>query len=439
MARAPARNRKTNWSIGSAEARDKLPTRAEPYWVSVTPGTALGYYKGARDRCWYVRQRVGSRYTKQRIGTADDLVKADGEIVLSHREAVTKATTVQLEKRQAPAPRHYSDGTTLNDVFEAYIEDRQITPDDKTKRVMGATSAKATRQVWGRHVKGTIGAKLVTSLGVSALRLWHRGVAAAPPTVRGKAQEFDKTDPAQLRSRRASANRVLTMVKAALTWARKNDRLPDDMPDWWRNVSPYGLGDDPTPRMLDQDEITRMLNAAPADLRTLLTGALMTGCRYGELATMKVGNYFADHGTVKIYQSKTGKEFMQPLTDEGIALFDRLTVGRGKAELMFTRADGSPWAKGSAIRPMRELVAAAKLDDVSFKTTRATYGKLLLIATKDIELVAKALGHSDSRITRVHYAAMLPSEVAAGIAKLPALGIDTESNVSALRQPARSA
>lgn len=31
-----------------------------------------------------------------------------------------------------------------------------------------------------------------------------------------------------------------------------------------------------------------------------------------------------------------------------------------------------------------------KLPGISFKVTRATYGKLLLIATKDIELVAKA-------------------------------------------------
>lgn len=430
MARQPAKNHQSGVRTSTPEARSKLATKREPYWVEIIPGTAIGYAKGARDVSWFVRQRVGRVYRKQRIGTPDDHVKADGAVVLSYAQAVKLATAMELAEHRTPAPRHYADGLTLNQVFDEYVNDRQVTPANKTKRVMGDTSAKATRQMWGRHVRDSIGTKLVASLGVSALRLWHREAAAAPPTIRGKVQPFNKADPAQVRSRRASANRVLTMIKAALSWARRNDRLPDNMPDWWRNVSPYGLGDDPIPRMLDQDEITRLLNASPADLRTLLTGALMTGCRYGELATMTVGNYHADHGTVRVYQSKTGKEFMQPLTDEGVALFDRLTVGRNKHEPMFTRADGSQWIKGTAIRPMREAVAAAGLVDVSFKTTRASYGKLLLIATLDIELVAKALGHSDSRITRKHYAALLPSEIRAGIAKLPALGVETESKVS---------
>ncbi|MDR7098615.1 integrase [Lysobacter niabensis] len=82
---------------------------------------------------------------------------------------------------------------------------------------------------------------------------------------------------------------------------------------------------------------------------------------------------------------------------------------------------------------MTAAVEAAGLEDVSFKTMRATYGKLLLIATKDIELVAKALGHSDSRITRKHYAALLPSELKAGIAKMSNLGIFAEPSKSRVR------
>ena len=104
----------------------------------------------------------------------------------------------------------------------------------------------------------------------------------------------------------------------------------------------------------------------------------------------------------------------------------------GSASVSYTHLDvykRQPWGQKDAIRPTRLTMIAADLGDASFKTTRATYGKLLLIATKDIELVAKALGQSDSRITRKHYAAILPSEVKAGIGLLPSLGFDTESNV----------
>jgi integrase len=78
---------------------------------------------------------------------------------------------------------------------------------------------------------------------------------------------------------------------------------------------------------------------------------------------------------------------------------------------------------------MKEAVKAARLVAVSFKTLRATYGKRLLKATNNIEMVAKALGHSDSRITRKHYAQLLPSELASGMALVPALGFKPDRKV----------
>lgn len=433
MARIASKNRQTGTRLATATDREKLAVRREPYWIELVPGTAIGYARGARDVSWFVRQRVGGAYRKQRIGTPDDHAKADGEIVLSYAQAVKLALSPQMEDRK-PLPRHYADGLTLNKVFDDYLEQRQSTPGGRSNRVMPASTATMSKQAWGRHARGGIGTKLVTAIDAKALRQWHAAMATTAPTVRGKVQPFDPKDAEQVRSRKATANRVLTMAKAALSWARKHDALPDTMPDWWRNVSPFGLGDDPIPRMMDVGEITRLLNAASPDLRTLLQGALMTGCRYSELRNLRVRDYDDDQGVVTIRQSKTYKTLMQPLTPEGVALFDRLTAGREKTALIFLRADGTPWAQKDVIRPMREAATAAKLDDVSFKTTRATYGKLLLIATKDIELVAKALGHSDSRITRKHYAALLPSEVRAGIAKLPALGFANDNKVSRIRR-----
>ncbi|MBF6024851.1 tyrosine-type recombinase/integrase [Lysobacter niastensis] len=421
MARKPVNSRQSGVRISSAEARNRLHVRREPYWVELVPGTAIGYAKGVRDVSWFVRQRAAGAYRKQRIGTPDDGIKADGTIVLSYSQAVKLATTMQLEDRK-PLPRHYSDGLTLNQVFDDYLEQRQVTPGGRFNRVMPKSTAQMSNQVWERHARKDIGSKLVTALDAKAMRKWHASMATVAPTVRGKTQDFDATDPERVRSRRATANRILTIAKAALTWARQHDALPDDMADWWRNVSPFALGDDPVPRMLDKDEIARLLGAAPTDLRTLLQGALMTGARYGELCTMRVRDFDAAHGTVTIRQSKTYKTLTQPLTPEGVALFQALTADRKKDDPIFVREGGAPWARSDAAKPMATAVLAAQLEEVTFKTTRATYGKLLLVATKDIELVAKALGHSDSRITRKHYAALLPSEVKAGIARLPALG-----------------
>ncbi len=430
--------------ISTRDARYKLPVAREPYWRELVPGTAVGYYKGARDAGWFVRQRSGGRYLKQRIGTPDDTQAADGEIVLNYRQAVERATGLQLEAR-VPQPRHYSDGQTLDAVLADYLREH----------LAGKGSEDFARLAIARHVtkdgKG-IGTRLVTALDASALREWHKAVAATPPARRAQsaatlanrlrtknerrkseadpAKAYDMADPANIRARRSSANRILSIVKAALTFAWRNERLPSDLSTFWMKVAPFALGEDPTPRMLERDEITRLLGAAGDDLRDLLSGALMTGARYGDLCRLQVRDYLADERMVRIAQSKTGKTLLQPLTPEGVRIFDRLTAGRAGAALVFTRADGSAWGPGDAARPMAAAVASAKLENVTFKTTRATYGKLLLQATMDIELVAKALGHSDSRITRKHYAQYLPSELARGIAKLPALGFETDNKVS---------
>lgn len=419
------------YRFDTRDARLKLKPRKEPYWRQVVPGTFLGLAKGARASSWIARQRRGSGYSSTRIGTPDDFAPADGTVVLSYGQAVRRATEIQVEAR-APAPKHYGDGLTIDQVVAAYLSSRATTPGSRSGRVMGQQSAKITRQLWNRH-SGQLGKMLVTAVDAKHMRSWHAELAMKAPTRRGKVMAFDPDDAVHVRRRRQSANRTLTILKAALQFARDSETLPNDLPDYWRRVKPFKIGDDPPPRMMEPDEIIRLLNAAEPDLRDLLFAALMTGARYGELTVLKVADYSQESQTVRIAQGKTGKVLQQPLTAEGAKFFARLVAGRGAAEFLLVRRDGQRWGQSHAARPMRAAAERAGVADITFKTTRATYGKLLLLATKDIELVAKALGHSDTRITRIHYAALLPGEVARGVALMPALGVGPAAKVRKIR------
>ncbi|MBF6024899.1 tyrosine-type recombinase/integrase [Lysobacter niastensis] len=286
----------------------------------------------------------------------------------------------------------------------------------------GKGSEKVARLTYGRHA-GKFGTRLLSALTTDDLQRWHRDIATKPPTKRGKAMPFDPSDPVQVRARRASANRILSSVKAALNHAWVNDRLPPEQPVFWAKVKPFAVGDGPPPRMLERGEVKRLLDVASADLRNLLMGAFMTGARLSEARHMQVRDFDLRHKTIRIFQAKTGKTLLQPLTTEGEEFFIRMTKGRAPQEMIFLKDNGRPWGQSDADKPMRVAAKAADLEGVTFKTTRATYGKMLLLAARDIELVAKALGHSDSRVTRTHYAQYLPSEVARAVAQLPRLGI----------------
>ncbi|MFC4253188.1 tyrosine-type recombinase/integrase [Sinimarinibacterium flocculans] len=419
MARTPRDAR-----IETRKARLKLQERHDPHWRQVVPGLFIGYRRAnARSNgVWYSRKLEAGRYRKKRVGQADDHIDADGKVTLTYTQAVDRVREVAAGK-SVSAPRHYGDGVVLNDVIDAYLSARQTIPGGRQNRVMSEGNAKLTRQSWDRY-GATIGQMPVTAIDTKTLQTWHAGIAKAPPTKRGKVMSFNPREPQQLRGRKATANRVLTTVKAALRWAQVEGLLSDAHPDYWARVKPFAIDEDPLPRMLEPDEVSRLLKSAAPELRELLTGAMMTGARYGDLCALKVGDFNVEGGVVRIQQGKTGKLLWQPLTPEGKKFFERISVGREQNEPMFRREDGRPWRKSEAARPMHEAAQTSKLQGVTFKAMRSTYGKLLLLATRDIELVAKALGHSDSRITRRHYAHLLPSEVARGIAKLPALGID---------------
>jgi integrase len=54
----------------------------------------------------------------------------------------------------------------------------------------------------------------------------------------------------------------------------------------------------------------------PVDFRDLVQGALITGCRYGELTRLKVSSYDVQLRAISLVQPKTSKVKHIFLTDE---------------------------------------------------------------------------------------------------------------------------
>ncbi len=268
------------------------------------------------------------------------------------------------------------------------------------------------------------------------MREWFHKLADSAPRrgSKGKEMALNAQDPDAVRRRRATANRVRTILVAALNQAHYDGRARH--PEHWRKVRPFKDVGEARIRYLTEAECIRLVNATEPDFRPLVRAALLTGCRYGELTGMRVHDYNAEARTLTVHLSKAGKVRHVPLTDEGLTLFDELTAGRPGSVPIFVKDGGNPWRRSDQTRRMREASERAELvPAVHFHLLRHAYGALLTRAGVPLKVVAQAMGHADTRMTERHYAHLQPDFVADTIrAHLPSFGAKKRGKVQRIRR-----
>jgi integrase len=176
------------------------------------------------------------------------------------------------------------------------------------------------------------------------------------------------------------------------------------------------------------------VNAADLEFRPMILAALQTGARYGELCRLEVADCNFDAGTIAIRQSKSGKARHVVLTEEGSKLFAQLAAGKTSHKLLLTHVSGSPFTQSNQQKPMIEASQRAKIKPrVSFHVLRHTFASLSVMNGMPLMVVAKNLGHSDTRMVEKHYGHLSPNYVAEAVRKsAPRFGI-TLSNVVTMR------
>lgn len=414
-------------NLETRTARQKLAARGKPYWRTLEPGQLhLGYRKAAKGAGkWVARYYVGQRnYVTETLANADDFSDADGVAVLDFRQAQEMARERSVARVHADAGK--TGPLTVADVMKDYLEFMEG----------NRKSAADARYRSEAFIEPVLGHVEVRALTAQKIRHWHLDMAKAPPRLRtpeGKAQAHRDTtdDPEAARRRKATANRTLTVLKAALNRAWREGKVSSD--EAWRRVEPFESVEAARVRYLTVKEAQRLINACEPDFRRLVEGALQTGCRYGELVAMKIVDYNPDTGTLAVRDSKSGKPRHVVLTDEGQAFFNQITAGRSGADWLFKKADGSPWGRGHQSRHMKTACEAARLEGVSFHILRHTWASLSVMAGVPLAVVAQNLGHADTRMVEKHYGHMSPSFVAEAIrAGAPRFGMVKKTNVEVL-------
>ncbi len=414
-------------------ARELLKPSDKPYYRAIDEGLHLGYRRHNVGGVWVMRRYEKERgYKVEKLQRADDKADADGETVLTFSQAQALARKLHQERGRVAAglPAAQSGPYTVQLCLDEYLT------------WLGQHGKTATDTRWRADslILPTLGKVECAKLTTKQITDWLTALAEGAARIRTKkadAQRFrvapDDDDPEEAqRRRRASANRVLTILKAALNRAWREKKIHTDHA--WRAVKPYASADAARVRYLTMAEAQRLLNGAAADFRRLVHAALLTGARFGELAALDVGDFNPDTSTVHIRMSKSGKGRHVVLTEEGAAFFKSVCGGRSPRDRLLVKADGSKWGANHQSRPMLAACTAGKIEPpANFHALRHTYASHTVMNGAPLLVVAKNLGHADTRMVEKHYGHMSPSYVADAIrAAAPRFGFKADAAVVVL-------
>lgn len=285
--------------IQDRTARGRLEVRHKPYWRALSEGAHLGYRCGKTKGSWFARYlhpHTGA-YVSKAIGEADDRLDADGQTILSYKQAQQQALhwiELDLSGGQGEQPANDPD-LTVGDAVGAYIAWRD---------------ARRASQA-GRQVKSDAHYKL-TSYVLEDKKL---------PQVRLAALTEADLTAWQLRLARkkpSSMQRIINDLKAALNAAFIGHRrvLPPDLPVTIK----YGLTLSATEmlisnarenQILSDDQVRCVVASAIAideDFGRLVVLLAATGARFSQLARMTVCDVQAEQMRLMVPQSFKGRK-----------------------------------------------------------------------------------------------------------------------------------
>ena len=359
--------------IDKSTVRNKLQPRREPYWgPPVERGLYVGFRRLDMGGNWIARYR-----------------NDEGKQVYQSLGAITAENDYETAKREARRWRR---------IVEAGVQsDRPLTVADVCRDYTKAIKEQGrertaidTRKRFDRIVyDDAIGKVRADKLTQRHLEAWMARMEAGEMT--GRKSGIPS---------KATFNRNLTSLKAALNRAVSRREIPQDRAVEWNAIKPHKDADGKREVYLDLKQRAAFLEAAEGDLRDLLTCIALTGCRPGDPAAMLRKDY--DNRTASVtFRTKTGPRTI-PISPAAKALFDRLAKGKLPKAPMFTNG-GSEWTAQAWAPLVKAAAAKAGLppETVAY-ALRHSWITDAIVGGMDVVTVAKLTGTSLEMINKTY-------------------------------------
>lgn len=349
-------------------ARAKLKPRVKPYYRHIAPNRTLGYTRrdGAAGS-WVVREWEGGAYRFRTLGAADDIAPADGRDVLTFDQALQAANNA----RAVEPVGHLTVSQALDRYFEALAA--------RSKHTVQYRAAAA------KHIVPDLGRRRVDRLTKTEIEAWLASLV----------QELED-DPDARRRSQDTANRNLTIFKAALNaaFADEANQIPTDAA--WRRVKPFQKVARAREVDLDPAQVRSLIaKAAKLDkaFAALLEAAYLTGARMGELAGASVRDLDAKRNTLRV-DGKTGPRVVT-LTNEAAMFLQKQSTDRLPDAPLLPDGSGGRWPRSGHHRTMKAAAAAAELsEDTCVYSLRHAHASRAIESGMPLSLLAENLGTS---------------------------------------------
>jgi len=369
--------------------RTRLNKAKISHLVAPETGRRHVYDEELRDLCirvypsgrkaWYFRRRVNGRLLWVKIGSTDEWTPAAARAHVGREliPAMLAGENPNQTKREARSAE------TLADVWGLWQERHASRLKPKTRR--------GYEDGWRLHIAAKLGNRPLADLTRYEVERWHAKVA-------------EKAGP-------YAANRALTLLRAlfnrARTWGHEGPNPADGI---------ERFQEEPRERILTEAEARAFLAEAanePQPFRDLLLLLFLTGARKSNVCRARweqfdIGNRL---WTIPGQHAKGKRPIVVPLVPAAVGLLE---------ERQKEREEGCPWLFPSPrtsrktpgeIQPVGEIrfsfdrvCRRAGIQGVRPHDIRRTVGSYLAMKGAPLLMVARLLGHRDTRTTQRAYA-----------------------------------
>lgn len=388
---------------------ERLDFRASPYWHTLLEGRHIGIHRPDDTMCnWTARVLTkDKRYLQKCLGPALDI----GRGVINYHQAIQRAfdwfASPKIEAVVGqPRPRGRTKAVNFCPFGKVYSVGHALKDYTDWTRISRSAGGHYNNLILINHhlVSNFCSIPLeqfnATHLRNLALQVLEtqpkHGFSNFKPPV-----QLEDLTPEELRKRKRTFNSLVTILRMAFRQAWESGNIESERP--WRCLKRVPVVHSPRRVFLSRDECERLLVHCTPALKLLVLGALYTGCRVGELANLTVEDVGFQGFGIRIEAFKRSPARFVFLPDEGMAFFLSCCENKDGRERVFRSDKGKIWSRQHTGLFRRAVAKAGLPRSFVFHGLRHTYASDLIRNGVGMDVVARQLGHADTRTVAQTY------------------------------------